>query len=140
MEKIAVATEDGTRLSMHFGRTPYFAVFSIEGGKVVDQELRPNTFTGHMRGQHAGGMGSGAGMAHHGGHSSVVDALADCRVIICGGAGARLKDALQEVGKELVITDCGLVRDTIEAYLRGEDLNTGDVCSGEHHGGNGNEH
>jgi predicted Fe-Mo cluster-binding NifX family protein len=33
--KIAVITDDGKTISQHFGRAPYYMVFSIEG-KLVD--------------------------------------------------------------------------------------------------------
>jgi predicted Fe-Mo cluster-binding NifX family protein len=59
--KIAVATEDGRTISHHFGRSPFFAIYEVEDGKIINKEMRPNTFTGHFR-QAGGGPGpSGQG-------------------------------------------------------------------------------
>ena len=46
--KIAVATEDGNSISAHFGRSPYFAIYDIDDGEIINREMRENTFTGHF--------------------------------------------------------------------------------------------
>ena len=38
--KIAVITDDGATISRHFGRAPYYAVFTVEDGAVVEREMR----------------------------------------------------------------------------------------------------
>ena len=38
--KIAVISEDGTTISQHFGRAPYYVVVTAEDGEVVDKEKR----------------------------------------------------------------------------------------------------
>ena len=55
--KIAIVTEDGHTVSQHFGRAPYYAVLTVEGGLIVARELRPKTGphqTGGPREEHAG--------------------------------------------------------------------------------------
>ncbi len=38
--KIAVITENGKTISQHFGRAPYYLVFTIEDGKITNREMR----------------------------------------------------------------------------------------------------
>ena len=38
--KIAAISEDGTTISQHFGRAPYYLVITVEDGKVVSKEKR----------------------------------------------------------------------------------------------------
>jgi predicted Fe-Mo cluster-binding NifX family protein len=51
--KIAVATEDGRVISSHFGRSPYFAIYQIEDGKIIHKEMRKNNFTVQFRNDHS---------------------------------------------------------------------------------------
>ncbi len=48
--KIAIASNDGKRISAHFGRSKGFVIFEIENGEIKNREYIPNTFTGHARG------------------------------------------------------------------------------------------
>jgi hypothetical protein len=38
--KIAAITDDGKTISQHFGRAPYYLVVTVEGGEIVERELR----------------------------------------------------------------------------------------------------
>ncbi len=38
--RIAAVTEDGERLSAHFGMAPLYRVFTIEDGQIVAEEVR----------------------------------------------------------------------------------------------------
>ena len=38
--KVAVITADGQTISQHFGRAPYYAVFTVEEGQIAAKELR----------------------------------------------------------------------------------------------------
>ena len=48
--RIAVASDEGTRIASHFGMTRGVAIYDIVDGKPVHVEFRPNTFSGHARG------------------------------------------------------------------------------------------
>jgi predicted Fe-Mo cluster-binding NifX family protein len=116
--KIAVATEDGKRISAHFGRSPYFAVFEIAHGETTNRSMRENTFTGHFR-RH----GDGAhGEHHHGsgdGHQSVAKALGDCDVVISHGMGRGAWEDLRVRGIEMIVTDETDVDTAIQKYVAG---------------------
>jgi predicted Fe-Mo cluster-binding NifX family protein len=120
--KIAVATEQGKIISDHFGRSPYFAIFEIENGKIINQSMRQNTFTGHFRGHHEGHM---HGERHHGtgaphDHDSVAEGLGDCSVVISHGMGRKAWEDLRARGIEMIVTDETEVNEAVRRYLAGE--------------------
>ncbi len=133
--KIAVASEDGVRIAMHFGRTPYFAIFTVEDGEIKDRELRSNTFTPHVQngGHEKGSHDHSHGSKGHSCGSQIVDGLSDCQAVVCGGAGRRIVDMLTEAGIKMVLTHLSGVDDTISAYLRGELKNSVEPCAGHDH-------
>jgi predicted Fe-Mo cluster-binding NifX family protein len=119
--RIAVATEDGKRISDHFGRSPYFAVFEIEDRKTTNRSMRQNTFTGHFRGHHGDGS---HGEHHHSAgdphaHQSAAEGLGDCNVIISHGMGRRAWEDLRDRGIEMIVTDETDVETAVQEYLSG---------------------
>lgn len=135
--KIAVASEDGNYISAHFGRTPYFVVFTIDGDRIVNRELRDNRFTPHMQNNRNGAHHAEEHESHHQeGHrcgSSAVDGLSDCQAVICGGAGKRIVDHLNSAGIEMVLTRYSSVMETIDAFMNGELTSSVEPCSGHSH-------
>lgn len=119
--KIAVATEDGKTISAHFGRSPFFAIYEIADGKVINQEMRRNTFTGHFRGGVAhedGHHDHGKGDEHA--HQTVAEGLQDCQTVISHGMGRRAWEDLCSRGIEMIVTDETEVERALNLYLAGE--------------------
>ena len=116
--KIAVTYENG-QVFQHFGHTELFKVYEIEDGKVVSTQI-------------TGSDGSG--------HEALAVLLADkaIDVLICGGIGGGAQTALQEQGIELCAGASGDADAAVEAYLRGELVNTGANC--DHHEHHGEDH
>ena len=110
--KIAVTYENG-EVFQHFGHTEQFKVYEVEDGKVVSSEIIGSNGSGH---------GALAGLLSN----SSVD------VLICGGIGGGAQNALMEQGIELCAGASGSADEAVEAYLRGELVNTGANC--DHHG------
>ena len=110
--RIAVTYENG-EIFQHFGHTQEFKVYEIENGKVVSSEIVGSDGQGH---------GALAGMLNN--HS--ID------VLICGGIGGGAQAALMEHGIELCAGQSGNTDEAVEAYLRGELVNSGANCN--HHG------
>ena len=110
--RIAVTYENG-QIFQHFGHTEEFKVYEVEDGKIVKSEI-------------IGSNGSG--------HGALASLLNDrgIDVLICGGIGGGAQKALSELGIELCAGQSGDVDEAVEAYLRGELVNTGANCS--HHG------
>ena len=110
--KIAVTYENG-QVFQHFGHTEEFKIYEIEDGKVISTEIIGSNGSGH----------------------SALAALLDERkidVLICGGIGGGAQAALEERGIKLCAGADGNADQAVEAYLRGELVNTGANCN--HHG------
>ena len=108
---IAVASENG-EVFQHFGHTPEFTVYEIEGGVVRGKRVLPTGDSGH---------GALAGFLR--------DLCVD--LLICGGIGAGAQQALAEEGIKLVAG----VQGTVDAKFA-----TDFTCSHHHDHGEGHEH
>ncbi len=119
--RIAVASDDGTTVSQHFGRASLYVVLSIEEGGIVSREARPKaghrTFAGETTAERARGVGVGPQIKH----GVMADGVADCDAVIVGGMGSGAVAAFRSRGIEPVLTDVG---DVDEAALR---LSRGDL-------------
>jgi len=109
--KIAVTYENGN-VFQHFGRTESFKVYEVEDNKIVSGKVIGND-----------GLG----------HEALAGLLADkaIDVLICGGLGEGAQNALAAAGVEVVAGASGDADAAVEAYLRGELVNTGANC--DHH-------
>ena len=110
--RIAVTYENG-QVFQHFGHTEEFKIYEVEDGKVTATEI-------------IGSNGSG--------HSALAALLDDRKIdaLICGGIGGGAQAALAERGIELCAGAEENADQAVEAYLRGELVNTGANCN--HHG------
>ena len=109
--KIAVTYENGN-VFQHFGHTETFKVYEVEDGKIVSSKV-------------VGSDGAG--------HEALAGLLAghEIDVLICGGIGGGAQAALAAQGIELCAGAQGDADAAVEAYLRGELVNTGANC--DHH-------
>ena len=88
--KIAAVTEDGTTISQHFGRAPYYLVIAVEDGKILSKEKRDkaghHTFAAHE--EHlAPGERHGYDAGSQAKHASMAQTITDCQVLLAGGMG-----------------------------------------------------
>ena len=97
--KIAVTCENNL-VFQHFGRTPEFAIFEVEGEAIVSEERVPTNGTGH------GALA--AFLAERG-----------VTLLFCGGIGSGAQNALAEANIEVKGGAMGNVRKVIEKYLNG---------------------
>ena len=135
--KIAAITDDGETISQHFGRAPYYAVFTVEDGKIVKQEVREKL--GHAQFQAEGGHGHGHDHGHadahepgrHGygaeaqsRHARMAASIADCRALLCRGMGWGAYESMKEHGITPIVTDIVEIESAVRAYVDGsiEDL------------------
>lgn len=103
--KIAATYENGN-IFQHFGRTETFKVYEVEDGKIVSSQVIGSNGIGH---------GALAGLL----------ADQDIKVLICGGLGGGALNALNEAGIEVCAGASGSADEAVEAYLRGELVDSG---------------
>jgi predicted Fe-Mo cluster-binding NifX family protein len=128
--KIAVISENGTTVSQHFGRAPYYVVVTAEDGGVVDKEKREKPGHHSFAHQHSD---SAHGSAHEEGHgfdaqaqsrhASMAEPIADCKVLIAGGMGWGAYENLTSRGIETIVTDIKNIDEAVKLYLEGKLLN-----------------
>lgn len=111
--RIAVTYDNG-QVFQHFGHTEQFKIYNVEDGKVVSSEVIGSNGSGH---------GALAGLLSN----NSID------VLICGGIGGGAQQALTEHGIELCAGASGDVDAAVEAYLKGELVNSGVNCDHHHH-------
>jgi predicted Fe-Mo cluster-binding NifX family protein len=113
--KIAAVTEDGEKLSSHFGRAPFYRIFSIDQGKVVACEQLAKPF----HGEHAGHEHFHERAQHGHGHEDMFAPIRDCRVLLCGGMGGPAYQKAISAGLEVVLVG-GDIESALQAYLKGD--------------------
>lgn len=124
--KIAVITEDQKTVCQHFGRAPYYLVFSIENDKVVSKEVREKLghaqLGGHEHGEHEehgehnehGSSGEG-----HAKHVMMAEAISDCEVLLCGGMGRGAYESMRMLGITPVVTTVADAEEAVNQYIAG---------------------
>ena len=121
--KIACITDDGKTISQHFGRAPYYVVFTVEDGAIVARELRDKQ--GHQQfaaneAQEGQGVQHGVDSASHDKHVSMAQAIADCEVLLCRGMGSGAYQSMQQLGIKPVVTDITDTESATLAYVQGQ--------------------
>ena len=110
------ATYDNGNIFQHFGRTEYFKLYDVEDGKVTASHVISSEGSGH---EALAGVLAGQ----------------DVDLLICGGIGGGAQAALAEAGIALCAGAQGNTDEAVEAYLKGELVNSGVNC--DHHHGEG---
>ncbi len=138
--RIAVASDDAERVSQHFGRAPYYVVFTVEERRIAEREVRSKAYHHaeghaedraaahgeaheHRHGQHEGQAGH-AGHDHHGhDHGSMLEPIADCQVVLVGGMGQGAYESLRAAGVEAAFVQAGRTEDAVADYLAARTVN-----------------
>ncbi len=121
--KIAVITDDGTTVSQHFGRAPYYAVFTVEEGKIVDRETRQKMGHSQFSGEphtEPHGQPHGFDPAAQNRHNRMADAISDCQVLLCRGMGTGAYESMKTLGIRPIVTDIASIEEAIATYLNGD--------------------
>jgi predicted Fe-Mo cluster-binding NifX family protein len=128
--KIAVASNDGTRVTGHIGRCKLFVIFTIDDSKIVNKEIRENVFTHHRQHRHNEEHHHGEGHSHRHGHSGLIEALSDCKVLIFQSGGWRIIDDLKQNNIIPVLTNEPLAEEAALKYSKGElEIRDENVCN-----------
>lgn len=121
--KIAVITDDGKTISQHFGRAPYYMVFSIEEGKVINREMRDklghNQFSAIGPEEHHTEL-HGQDEASHNNHTQMAGTVADCQALLCGGMGMGAYESMRRLNIQPILADLGDIEAAVQAYIDGK--------------------
>ncbi len=130
--KIAVVTDNGQTISAHFGRAPYYLVFTVENGAISRRELREKAGHHQAAGEHHDhehshehgdchehGHEHGSGPHAADQHARMIEAIADCQVVIVRGMGRGAYTAMQQANITPFVTDVVDPEAAVRAYLAG---------------------
>lgn len=122
--KIAAVSDDGVKVSQHFGRAPYYVVLTVENGVVVGREKRAkaghHTFAAHEDHKMSEGERHGFDAGSQSRHASMAGTIADCQVLLAGGMGWGAYESLKGRGIETVVTDVESVEEAVGLYVEGK--------------------
>jgi predicted Fe-Mo cluster-binding NifX family protein len=111
--KIAAVTEDGEKISSHFGMASAYQVFTIEDHQILNETQLPKPHHAHHpqnEGHHEG---------HSGNHDDMFAPVEDCQVLLCGGMGEPAYQRALAAGLKVILVG-GEIRTAVDAYLKGE--------------------
>ncbi len=129
--KIAIVTADGDMVGQHFGRSPYYKIYTLEEGDPVGVEMRrrgtghfapqdpPTEALSHEEHGHDEGQGHGYGAEARSKHSAMAAELADCDVLVAGGMGRGAYESFRQAGLEVILTDLRNINNVVNAYING---------------------
>lgn len=122
--KIAAITDDGKTISQHFGRAPYYMVFTVEDGSIIHREMRDKVghaqFHSEGHEHHETGGSRGYGPVAEDRHTRMAESIADCQVLLCRGMGMGAYESMQSCGIRPVVTDIAPIDEAVMAYLEGK--------------------
>ncbi len=106
--KIAIASNNGTTIQRHFGRTAQYVVVTFGDNGETTREVRPI----HDRLEHNHGH-----QRHH--HGSLLVPISDCQVLIANGMGVPMARAVDASGMRLILTNERMVDDIVSSFAAG---------------------
>ena len=124
--KIAVVSDDGSKISQHFGRALHYVVITVENGNIVAREKREKLGHAHFAKEHHGrevpaadGRGHGFDAASQSKHERMASAITDCAVLLARGMGVGAFESLRQAGIRPIVTDMIEVDEAVRAYIEG---------------------
>lgn len=127
--KIAFVTDDGIKITQHFGRAGKYLVIETEDGKELSRDLRDKFGHTHFKksGEDRNHVKDHTSSENHQKHLKMMDVIADCDVVVCGGMGRGAFISITSLGKEVFMTDTMDIELALERYLKGELVNMSDL-------------
>ncbi len=121
--KIAFVTDEGKTICAHFGRAAYYLVVEVDGKKEISREMREKLGHAHFHNSHDHNQedhsseGHGFSQQAQNRHASMLDAISDCSVVVCGGMGRGAVHSIQASGKDLRLTNIVDIDQALELFL-----------------------
>lgn len=114
--KIAFVTEDGTSISKHFGRAPFYQVVEIVDGAVKSSEILPKIGCAHSHSHEEGDTDQNEAQKHQ----KMSDPIRDCKLVVSGGMGFGAYQSLMLRGIRTIMTEIDLIDDAVTQYIEGK--------------------
>jgi predicted Fe-Mo cluster-binding NifX family protein len=123
--RIAFPTEDGFKISRHFGKAPYFVIVSLLADGTLQKEQRHRD---HWHGQHESGLIQFADSPQPAQDAPEVTRIIgagllagseDCQVLIAGGMGQAAYDRAAEQGLQVILTNEKEIDKAVASYRSG---------------------
>jgi predicted Fe-Mo cluster-binding NifX family protein len=117
--KVAIASDNGSGIAMHFGRCSQFIIYDIDNKSITGKEIRKNQFTGHSQNEcHGNPEHHEQGNGTHS-HAGIISGLHDCQVVISHGMGWRAAEDLKQHGIQIIVTAEQDAESAIQKFLQG---------------------
>ncbi|KAA3647292.1 MAG: dinitrogenase iron-molybdenum cofactor biosynthesis protein [Chloroflexi bacterium] len=127
--KIAIVTDDGKTISVHFGRAAKYDICEVEDGKLVSEELI-DKLNFHGKHQHKHDLvqiehqdheqGHGFGKEAEDKHQTMFSPILDCDLLLARGMGMGAHRGLEQANIRPIITDISVIHTAVEAVITGE--------------------
>jgi len=124
MIKIAAVTDDGHKISAHFGRASQYVVMTVDGDLITKREVRDKV--GHKDFQqegvyrhehHNNPQGRGYGRHSAEKHQRMFESIKDCQVVLARGMGQGAYKGLQEMGIRPILTEISEIDIAVQAVM-----------------------
>lgn len=139
--KIAIPTNNKKDLSKHFGRSKFFAIYSIVENKVAEISYIPLPKHDEHDHQHNHANGSqsqpmGLGMIEKGNkgagggrdfHGDLIELIKDCNVLISGGMGMGMQENLKRTKFKTYLTKIKTIEEAVNSYIDGTLVNDNEL-------------
>lgn len=125
--KVAAITDDGKSISRHFGRAPYYMIYTIEEGKITHKEMVDKLGHNHFHStepseehEHDHSQGHGMDSASHERHSGMATPIVGCKALICGGMGMGAYQSMKTLDIVPIVTDLTDLDQAVQAFIDGK--------------------
>ena len=111
---IAIATDDGTSISSHFGRAQFYEILTFVNGEVTKRERREKAGH-HSFPQEGSEHGHHSGQEHQHRHHAMSSSITDCQVVVVRGMGEGAVEHLRQANLIPVLTGLHTIDEVIQA-------------------------
>ena len=112
-----MASDDGQRISQHFGRARGYVVLTIENGHVEKRESRDKLGHADFGNQNHHGPQHGIGPEEEHRHGMMFAPITDCEVCVVGGMGIGAYENLRSLGIRPIVTDMKSIDEALNAFI-----------------------
>ena len=120
--KIAIVSENGQTISKQLGQAPYYLVYTVESGKIVNRETRSKPSLDQIRAMAADEsphQRRGQGDAAREKYFQLTRPIADCQVLLSGGMSMVAYDTILSLKIQPFVTILEEIETAVQEYING---------------------